>query len=97
MSTTGSTQGQAPTALQSSQIVAPVIIKLSKVNLPEPFNGSQRKLQALFPEVELFFGFNANRVVNEEYKVLFAGSYLLKLAFEWFNTFFQDFEKRLQK
>ena len=39
----------------------------------------------------MFFGFNANRFANKKYKVLFAGSYLQELAFEWFNTFLQDF------
>ena len=41
--------------------------------------------------MELFFGFNAYRFANEEYKVLFAGLYLQEPALNWFNTFFQNF------
>ena len=39
----------------------------------------------------MFLGFNADRFVNEKYKVLFTGLYLRGPAFEWFNTFFQNF------
>ena len=44
-----------------------------------------------FFQVELFFRFNADRFANKEYKVLFAGLYLQRPAFEYFNTFLQDF------
>ena len=88
---TGSTQGQAPAVPQPLQVVAPVIVKPLKVNLLEPFDGSWGKLQTFFSQVELFFGFNADRFVNEKYKVLFDGLYLRRPAFEWLNTFLQDF------
>ena len=88
---TGSTQGQAPAALQPSQVVAPVIVKPLKVDPPELFDGSRGKLRAFFSKIGLFFIFNANRFANEKYKVLFASFSLRGPAFKWFNTFFQDF------
>ena len=94
MSTTGSTQGQAPAVLQPSQVVVPVIVKPLKINPPEPFNGSQGKLQVFFSQVELFFGFNADRFANEKYKGLFAGSYLSRPGFKLFNTFFSELSEK---
>ena len=82
MSTTGSTQGQAPVASQLSQVIAPVIVKPLKINQPEPFDDSQEKLRAFYSQVTLLFEFNADRFANEKYKVLFASSYLQEPAFE---------------
>ena len=91
MSTTGSTRGQAPAVAPEIPAPAPVIIKPLKINTPEPFDGSRGKLQAFFSQVELFFGFNADRFPTNKHKVLFASTYLRGLAFEWFNSFLMDF------
>ena len=80
-----------PAAPQLLQVVALVIVKPLKINPPEPFDDSQGELQVFFSQVELFFGFNADRFANKEYKILFASLYLQELAFKWFNTFLQDF------
>ena len=95
MSTTGSTRGQTPAvALAVAPEVpapAPVIIKLLKINTPEPFDGSRGKLRAFFSQIELFFGFNVDRFTTDKHKVLFASTYLRGPAFEWFNSFLMDF------
>ena len=91
MSTTGSTRGQAPAVAPEILAPAPVIIKPSKINTPEPFDGSRRKLQTFFSQVELFFGFNAKRFPTDKHKVLFASTYLRSPAFKWFNSFLMDF------
>ena len=91
MSTTGSTRGQVPAVAPEIPAPAPVIIKPLKINTPEPFDGSRRKLQAFFSQVELFFGFNADRFPTDKHKVLFASTYLRGSAFKWFNSFLTDF------
>ena len=91
MSTTGSTQRKASAAPLPLQVVSLVIVKSLKVILPELFDSSWRKLWVLFSQIELFFRFNADRFINKKYKVLFANSYLKKPAFEWLNTFLQNF------
>ena len=95
MSTTGSTCGQAPAVAPEIPAPAPapvpVIIKPLKINTPEPFDGSRGKLRAFFSPVELFFGFNVDRFLTDEHKVLFASIYLRGPAFEWFNSFLTDF------
>ena len=91
MSTTRSTRGQAPAVAPKIPAPAPVIIKPLKINTPEPFDGSKRKLRAFFSQVELFFGFNADRFPTDKHKVLFASTYLRGPAFEWFNSFLMDF------
>ena len=91
MSTTGSTRGQAPAVAPEIPAPAPVIVKPLKINTLELFDGSRGKLQAFFSQVELFFGFNAERFPTDEHKVLFASTYLRGPAFEWFNSFLTDF------
>ena len=95
MSTTGRTRGQAPAVAPEipapAPAPAPVIIKLLKINIPEPFDGSKGKLQAFFSQIELFFGFNVDRFPTDKHKVLFASTYLRGPAFEWFNLFLTDF------
>ena len=91
MSTTGSTRGEAPAVAPEIPAPAPVIIKPLKINTPEPFHGSREKLQAFFSQVELFFGFNAERFLIDKHKVLFASTYLRSPAFKWFNSFLTDF------
>ena len=91
MSTTESTHGQAPAVAPKIPVPAPIIIKPLKINTPKPFDGSRGKLQAFFSQVELFFGFNAERFPTDEHKVLFASTYLRGPAFEWFNLFLTDF------
>ena len=93
MSTTGSTCGQAPVVSPEVPAPAPIIIKPLKINTPEPFDGGRGKLRAFFSQVELFFGFNADRFPTDKYKVLFASTYLRGPAFEWFNLFLTDFLK----
>ena len=93
ISTTGSTWGSALADLQILQVVATVIVKPLKVNLPEPFESNQEKLWSTFSQVEFIFGFNKDRFVKGQYKVLFTSLYLQGLAFEWFNTFLYDFLK----
>ena len=84
MSTTGSTHGQAPAVAPEIPAPAPVpvIIKPLKINTPEPFDGSRKKLRAFFSQVELFFGFNVDRFPTDKHKVLFASTYLRGPAFE---------------
>ena len=91
MSTTRSTRGQAPAVAPEIPAPASVIIKPLKINTSEPFDGSRRKLQAFFSQVELFFGFNADRFPTDKHKVLFASTYLRGPAFKWFNSFLTDF------
>ena len=91
MSTTGRTRAQAPAVAPEIPAPTPVIIKILKINTPEPFDGGRRKLQAFFSQVELFFGFNAERFSTDEHKVLFASTYLRDPAFKWFNSFLTDF------
>ena len=91
MSTTGSTREQAPAVAPEIPAPAPVIIKPLKINTPEPFDGSRGKLQAFFSQVELFFGFNADRFPTNKDKVLFASTYLRGPAFKLFNSFLTDF------
>ena len=73
-------------ALPPSQVVVPVNVKPLKINPPEPFSDSRRKLQSFFSQIELLFNFNIDRFANKKYKVLFADSYLQGPAFEWYNT-----------
>ena len=82
MSTTGRTRGQAPAVALEISAPAPVIIKLLKINTPELFDGGRGKLQAFFSQVELFFGFNAERFPTDKHKVLFASTYLKGPAFK---------------
>ena len=97
MSTTGSTRGQVPAvaleipAPTPAPAPAPVIIKPLKINTPGPFDGSRGKLRAFFSQIELFFGFNVDRLPTNEHKVLFASIYLRGSAFKWFNSFLTDF------
>ena len=91
MSTTGSTCGQAPAVAPEIPAPALVIIKSLKINTPEPFDGGKGKLQAFFSQVELFFGFNAERFPTNKQKVLFASTYLGGPAFERFKLFLTDF------
>ena len=91
MFTTGSTRGQAPAVAPEIPAPAPVIIKPLTINTSEPFDGSRGKLRAFFSQVELFFGFNAERFSTDKHKVLFASIYLRSPAFEWFNSFLTDF------
>ena len=91
MSTTGSTHGQVPVVAPEILAPASVIIKPVKINTPKPFDSSRGKLQAFFSQVELFFGFNADRFPTDKHKVLFASTYLRGPAFEWFNLFLTDF------
>ena len=82
MSITGRTHGQALAVAPEILAPAPVIIKPLKINTPEPFDGGRGKLQAFFSQVELFFGFNAERFPTDKHKVLFASTYLRGPAFE---------------
>ena len=93
MSTTGNTRGQAPAVTPEIPALVPalVIIKLLKINTPEPFDGSRRKLRTCFSQIELFFGFNVDKFPTDKHKVLFASTYLKGPAFEWFNSFLTDF------
>ena len=91
MFTTGSTRGQAPAVAPEIPAPAPVIIKPLKINTPEPFDSGRGKLRAFFSQVELFFGFNAERFPTNKHKVLFASTYLRGPAFKWFNSFLMDF------
>ena len=91
MSTTGSTREQAPAVALEIPASVPVIIKPLKINTPEPFDGSRGKLRAFFSQVELFFGFEAERFPTDKHKVLFASTYLRGPAFKWFNSFLTDF------
>ena len=91
MSTTGSTRGQAPAVAPEIPASALVIIKPLKINTLEPFDGSRGKPRAFFSQVELFFGFNTDRFLTDEHKVLFASTYLRGPAFKWFNSFLTDF------
>ena len=91
MSTTGSTHGQAPAVAPEIPAPALVIIKPLKINTPEPFDGSRGKLRAFFSQVELFFGFNADKFPTDKHKVLFISTYLRGPAFKWFNSFLMDF------
>ena len=91
MSLTGSTRAQAPAVAPKIPAPAPVIIKPFKINTPEPFDGGRGKLRAFFSQVELFFGFNAERFPTNKHKVLFASTYLRGPAFEWLNSFLTDF------
>ena len=91
MFTTGSTRGQVLAVAPEIPALAPVIIKPLKINTPEPFDGSRGKLQAFFSQVELFFGFNADRFPTNKYKVPFASTYLRGPAFKWFNSLLTDF------
>ena len=90
---TGSTCGQASAVAPEipAPAPAPVIIKPLKINTPEPFDSSRRKLWAFFSQIELFFGFNVDKFPTDKHKVLFASTYLRGLAFEWFNLYFMDF------
>ena len=91
MSTTGSTRGQAPAVALEIPAPAPVIIKPLKIHTPEPFDSSRGNLQAFYSQVELFFGFNAERFPTDEHKVLFASIYLRSPALKLFNLFLTDF------
>ena len=91
MSTTGSTRGQAPAVAPEIPAPVPVIIKPLEINTSELFDGSRRKLQTFFSQVELFFGFNVDRFPTDEHNVLFTSTYLRGPAFEWFNSFLTDF------
>ena len=93
MSTTESTREQAPAVAPEipAPAPAPVIIKPLKINTPEPFDGSRRKLQAFFSQIEIFFVFNVDRFPTDKHKVLFASMYLRGPAFKWFNSFLMDF------
>ena len=88
---TRSTRGQTPAVAAEIPALVPVIIKLLKINTPEPFDSSRGKLRAFFSQGELFFGFNVDRFPTDEHKVLFASTYLRGPAFEWFNSFLMDF------
>ena len=97
MSTTGSTCGQTLAVAPEILAPAPVNIKPLKINTPKPFDGSRAKLQAFFSQVELFFGFNAERFSTDKHKVLYASTYLRGPAFEWFNLFLTDFLNKPNK
>ena len=47
-----------------------------KVKPPETYEGTREGLKAFFSQIELYFGFNTKQFSRDEFKVLFASSYL---------------------
>ena len=68
-------------------------MQLVKVQPPEPFDGTQNKLQAFATQLDLYLCLNGERITEENNKVLFASTYLTGPAFDWFEPTLQDYQE----
>ena len=77
--------------------VVPTIVqyppKPLKIHVPDTYAGERGKLKAFLCQLDLFFGFNADRFPTDKDRVLFATTYMRGPAFEWIEVFLTDFMK----
>ena len=64
------------TQLPQPSVQNVIIAKPFKVKLPETYEGTRGRIKAFFSQVKLYFGFNTKQFSKDEFKVLFASSYL---------------------
>ena len=64
-----------------------------KIQPPEPFDGTQNKLQAFATQLDLYLHLNGERITEENDKVLFASTYLTGPAFDWFEPTLQNYQE----
>ena len=71
--------------------------KMVKTRPPEPFDGTQSKLQGFLTQLELYMQINREKLSHEADKVLFVIIYLSGLAFDWFEPIVRDYQENVIK
>ena len=67
--------------------------KMVKTRPPEPFDGTQSKLQGFLTQLELYMQINREKLSHEADKVFFATTYLSGPAFDWFEPIVRDYQE----
>ena len=69
--------------------------KMVKTRPPEPFDGTQSKLQGFLTQLELYIQINREKLSYEADKVLFITIYLSGPAFDWFKPIVWDYQENV--
>src|SRR5689334_14066056 len=62
-----------------------------KIKAPDTYHGERNKLDHFFGELDIYF--TSLTGMNDQGKVLFAGSYLRDTAASWFRPYLEDYTK----
>ena len=64
--------------------------KTVKVKPPEPFDGKRHKLRTFLTQLDIYFNINRDKISSNPDKVLFASTYLIGPALDWFENYIRD-------
>jgi hypothetical protein len=64
-----------------------------KANKAKSFNGKRSTLRRYLTSMDMYIRINNLSNASESNKVLFAGTYLTRAAFDWFEPFMRDFQE----
>ena len=88
MSVKGSSSSEALVATPALDVKS-----IPKIAQPDLYHGDRAKLRAFLTQVKLYTGFNGHQFPTETDKVLWASSFLRGSAFNWIETFLNDYIK----
>ena len=89
MSVTGSSAAEASAAPSAAPAIE--YKNIPKIAQPDLYHGDRAKLRAFLTQVKLYTGFNGHQFPTKTDKVLWASSFLRGSAFNWIETFLNDY------
>lgn len=87
-------QNKSILRLTIKAILIPDPIQQTKVAKPDLYYKDRKKLQIFLFQLELYFFFNTQDFLNEDWKIMFAAIYLWDIAAQWFEPYLKDWMQK---